>query len=286
MNALLILVAGVGIAAALFWPRREDGLARAPRALIAVAIALLLLLALPTQEVERQAVRATEDNIAALTSQAAVAASSAASLAQQLKLQQSDEDALKRELALERDRSSKLERELAELKAKSGEEAQKRAREAADLEARLRKALELYADIERRAGGEAVTWSEAALFEEGRSALDCSSREKLSRLIPYLSFKLARNPELSILVEGHTDNVGTVDYNKKLSEDRASAVADYLIHAGINADKVGRVGLWFQRPAGSVGIEDAATIAEKNVSAALRKKNRRVEVIHLDKAPR
>lgn len=286
LNALLIVVALVCIAAALFWPRREDGFAKAPHALVALAVVALLALALPTQEADRQVARATEDKTAQLVSQVAAAASSAQTLTEQLKEYGSIESDLKKELSQERDRSAKLERELTELQSKSSAEAQKRAKEAADLEARLRKALEEYADIEKRAGAETVTWNEAALFKDRESALDCRSRERLSRLVPYLSFKFARNPELSIVVEGHTDNRGTPEYNKKLSEDRASAVANYLAQAGVDAAKLSRVGLWFQRPAGSMAGQTPDAIERKNSTPELRQMNRRVEVIQIDKASR
>jgi outer membrane protein OmpA-like peptidoglycan-associated protein len=285
-NAMLVVVALACVAAALFWPRREDGLARGPRVLIPFAIAALLILALPTQEADRQIARATEERAVQLARQAASATSSALTLTEQLKEQHSVEADQKKELSQERDRSAKLERELAELRAKSSEEAQRRAKEAADLEARFRKALEEYADIERRAGAETVTWNEAALFKEGESALDCRSRERLSRLVPYLSFKFARNSELSVVVEGHTDNRGTLEFNKKLSEDRASAVGNYLVQAGVSAEKLSRMGLWFQRPAGSTGIETAEVVDKKNSTPELRQRNRRVEVRQIDKASR
>lgn len=54
--------------------------------------------------------------------------------------------------------------------------------------------------------------------------------------------KLRNHPELRIVVEGHTDNVGTEQYNQRLSERRAGAVYDYLLNRGISADRMETVG--------------------------------------------
>ena len=45
-------------------------------------------------------------------------------------------------------------------------------------------------------------------------------------------------PDTNILIEGHTDNVGAANYNLLLSEKRAKAVADALLMAGINANRI------------------------------------------------
>lgn len=71
----------------------------------------------------------------------------------------------------------------------------------------------------------------------------------------------------SIVVAGHTDSVGTADTNKQLSENRAGAVADYLIEsAGFSDQRVSREAYGESRP-----------IADNNTNAG-RAKNRRVEL--------
>ncbi len=49
---------------------------------------------------------------------------------------------------------------------------------------------------------------------------------------------LQEYPTLKVEISGHTDNVGSVEYNKKLSEARAAAVRDYLVSQGIKEDRI------------------------------------------------
>lgn len=53
---------------------------------------------------------------------------------------------------------------------------------------------------------------------------------------------LADYPELLLTLIGHTDNQGADDYNKKLSENRANAVRNYLIGKGIGENKIQATG--------------------------------------------
>ena len=76
---------------------------------------------------------------------------------------------------------------------------------------------------------------------------------------------MAENQEMQISVEGHTDNIGTVQYNKILSERRAKAVVDYLISQGVDEERLQYVGWGKSKP--MVSNEDQAG----------REANRRVE---------
>jgi len=59
---------------------------------------------------------------------------------------------------------------------------------------------------------------------------------------------LKKNPFLNVEIQGHTDNRGSKQYNKKLSETRAKAVARYLIKHGIRAARISYVGYGFDTP--------------------------------------
>lgn len=67
-------------------------------------------------------------------------------------------------------------------------------------------------------------------FEFEKATLLRSSLLELQRLEDYLE----KNPSIKIQIEGHTDNVGSREFNEKLSEKRAKAVVDYLISKGVN----------------------------------------------------
>jgi outer membrane protein OmpA-like peptidoglycan-associated protein len=72
---------------------------------------------------------------------------------------------------------------------------------------------------------------------------------------------------LKIQVEGHTDAVGSDEYNLKLSQQRADSVRDYLVAQAVPAANVTAVGLGKANPVAS------------NENAAGRQQNRRVELI-------
>ena len=59
---------------------------------------------------------------------------------------------------------------------------------------------------------------------------------------------MVKNPQIRIEISGHTDNVGSDAMNQKLSEDRASAVANYLFDKGIDRQRVRSVGYGKTRP--------------------------------------
>ncbi len=89
-----------------------------------------------------------------------------------------------------------------------------------------------------------------------------STNLKNSELLDPLATFLAKNPKISITVEGHTDNKGEHAYNKQLSEKRAKTVGDYLIDKGINAERIK-----------IHGFGNEKNISEKD------EENRRVEII-------
>ncbi len=59
---------------------------------------------------------------------------------------------------------------------------------------------------------------------------------------------LSANPSIPVVVEGHTDYIGSDQYNQKLSERRAAAVRNYLIQKGIASSRIRVVGYGEQRP--------------------------------------
>ena len=72
---------------------------------------------------------------------------------------------------------------------------------------------------------------------------------------------------MKIEVEGQTDNVGSDEYNQRLSEERARAVREYLLSQGVPNSSVTAIGL------GKTGA------VASNDTAAGRQQNRRVEIV-------
>ncbi|SFM89584.1 OmpA family protein [Thermodesulforhabdus norvegica] len=77
---------------------------------------------------------------------------------------------------------------------------------------------------------------------------------------------LKKHPDIKIIIEGHTDSIGTDEYNQKLSERRAKAVFDYFVSHGISPDRMKTVGFGESRPKAD------------NSTAEGRAINRRVEL--------
>lgn len=101
------------------------------------------------------------------------------------------------------------------------------------------------------------------LFAFDRSNLNPEALPDLDRLADFLKFR----PDLEIAISGHTDPVGGAEYNQRLSEARAKAVADYLIEKGAGSSQVRWEGLGATQPRGENDTEEG------------RRLNRRVEVI-------
>lgn len=79
---------------------------------------------------------------------------------------------------------------------------------------------------------------------------------------------LKQYPDANVLVEGHTDSVGTLDYNQALSLRRANAIKDYLVSRGIKADRIRVEGYGKTRPVAT------------NETAAGRAENRGADETH------
>jgi outer membrane protein OmpA-like peptidoglycan-associated protein len=101
------------------------------------------------------------------------------------------------------------------------------------------------------------------LFRSGSFELLPGARERLAKV----SGIVLAYPSLHVAIEGHTDSVGTDDYNQQLSEHRAQAVRDYFVQQGINSSAVEARGYGKTEPIAS------------NDSAEGRQQNRRVELI-------
>ena len=106
------------------------------------------------------------------------------------------------------------------------------------------------------------------LFSFNSSDLSSKSRDALDQIANILK----QYPEIQIEVRGYTDNIGTQTHNLELSEQRAKNVVNYLIQTATMKDKnLSYRGFGSKNPVAS------------NVIAAGRKKNRRVEIVILDK---
>ncbi|MCK9279380.1 MAG: OmpA family protein [Melioribacteraceae bacterium] len=118
------------------------------------------------------------------------------------------------------------------------------------------------AQIERVGEGIKVVFDSGILFKTNAYALEPNAKENVSELAQILK----KYPDSNIMVVGYTDSDGPEDFNKTLSEKRASSVADYAIMNGVSSSRINVVGLG--------ETEFVAT----NETDAGKRQNRRVEI--------
>jgi outer membrane protein OmpA-like peptidoglycan-associated protein len=104
------------------------------------------------------------------------------------------------------------------------------------------------------------------LFRTGRAQLEAGGMHNVQKLADFLK----QSPKTKVMIEGHTDSVGSTSSNLVLSDRRASAVKMALADKGISSDRIS-----------TRGYGEAYPVAG-NHSAAERQLNRRVEVILSD----
>ena len=92
--------------------------------------------------------------------------------------------------------------------------------------------------------GEKITVAADALFDFNKSTLRPEGKAKIDEVVAK-SGKL--NLEVVIVV-GHTDRIGSKEFNQKLSERRAAAVKDYMVNKGIPANRVYTEGKGLTQP--------------------------------------
>jgi len=67
-------------------------------------------------------------------------------------------------------------------------------------------------------------------------------------VLDQLAQSLQQYPNTIVRIEGHTDSTGSAAFNQTLSENRAQAVASYLIQRGVPANRIQTVGFGATRP--------------------------------------
>jgi len=134
--------------------------------------------------------------------------------------------------------------------------------EKAELRAQLLAQLNAVLQTNDSARGLIVNMSDV-LFDTGSYTLRSAAREKLAKI----SGIVLAHPGLTLQIEGHTDSVGSDDFNQRLSEQRAGSVLDFLAEQGVSASSMTSRGFGKTQPVAS------------NDTTEGRQKNRRVELV-------
>ena len=130
------------------------------------------------------------------------------------------------------------------------------------MRAKLKNQLNQVLQTTETARGLIVNMSDV-LFDFNKYTLKPEAREKLAKV----SGILLAYPNLKLQVEGYTDNIGSDEYNQKLSEERADGVRDYLV-----SQSVAEAGISAQ------GYGKTHPIADNSTNSG-RAQNRRVELV-------
>lgn len=146
-------------------------------------------------------------------------------------------------------------------------EADRNARQARSAEERAQALERELADLKGKKTdrGVVVTLGDV-LFDTGKATLKPGAYATIDRLATVLKEDAARK----VLIEGHTDNVGSDEYNQGLSERRAASVQAALFERGVEASQISTVG------------KGETTPVAGNDNPAGRQQNRRVELVFQD----
>jgi len=168
------------------------------------------------------------------------------------------EDALRATLELERSMSADLRKNLDQLR----EESQTRQE---SLRESLSQMEGKFASVRQDARGTIVSLADI-LFDFNKATLRRDVEFNLVKIATILN----QFGEMNVVVEGHTDAIGTDEYNLALSQKRAQAVSDFLASQGVAAKRLSWEGYGKTRP-----------VADNDTDAG-RQKNRRVDLVIQD----
>jgi outer membrane protein OmpA-like peptidoglycan-associated protein len=165
--------------------------------------------------------------------------------------------------AREAQRQAELTAQQAQQNAQAAQQSALSAQEqAAQARERLRAQLNQVLQTTETARGLIVNMSDV-LFDFNKYTLKPEAREKLAKV----SGILLAYPGLKLQVEGYTDNIGSDEYNQKLSEERADGVKDYLVSQSVSEANVT-----------AQGFGKTHFVADNSTDAG-RAQNRRVELV-------
>jgi len=165
-------------------------------------------------------------------------------------------------LAAETDKARQAAAQSDTLRQQAEKEKQQAEYEKQELRARLLQQLNSILATRDSARGLVANMSDV-LFRSGSFELLPGARERLAKV----SGIVLAYPSLHVAVEGHTDSIGTDDYNQQLSEHRALSVRDYLVQQGISTSAIEARGFGKTEPIAT------------NDTAEGRQQNRRVELV-------
>jgi len=177
------------------------------------------------------------------------------------KAREAEQSRLEAEKAREEARAKAQETE------KARAEAEAKAREAQQTKAEVEQLLKDLAELQGKQTDRGIVLTLGdVLFAFGKAEVSAGAVRNVDKLAQYLE----RHPERNLLIEGHTDSVGSDEFNLALSQKRADAVKEVLAAKGISSDRMVTKGYGKEFPVAT------------NDTDSGRQLNRRVEVVILN----
>lgn len=158
---------------------------------------------------------------------------------------------------------AELAQQQAQQQAQQAEQARQQAEaERAQMRARLLAQLNQVLETRDTARGLIVNMPDV-LFDLGKADLKPAARERLAKVAGIL----IAYPDIHIQIDGYTDSTGSLEFNERLSQERADAVQSYLASQGVNTGTMSTQGFGPSDPIAS------------NDTPSGRQQNRRVELV-------
>jgi len=172
-------------------------------------------------------------------------------------------EAAKAAAAVEATRAAKAKQEAEQAQRAARAEAEKAAKAKAEVDQLMKELSELKAQQTER--GLVLTIGDV-LFATGKATLSTDANRSVDKLAEFLK----KYPNRNLLIEGHTDSVGSDELNLTLSQQRADSVKEKLVADGVDGARITTVGYGKKFPVAG------------NDTAAGKQQNRRVEVVVLN----
>ena len=211
------------------------------------------------REAQAQA-EAQAQQAAAAQAQAQAEQSAAQATQAQQAQQQADQARQQAELAQQQAAQQAQQSELARQQAEQAR--QQAENDKAQMRARMLQQLNQVLQTRDTARGLIVNMPDV-LFDTGKADLKSSARERLAKVAGIL----IAYPDIRVEIDGYTDSTGSLEFNERLSQQRADAVRSYLGSQGVSSSTTTTQGFGPSNPIAS------------NETASGRQQNRRVEMV-------
>jgi outer membrane protein OmpA-like peptidoglycan-associated protein len=147
------------------------------------------------------------------------------------------------------------------------EKAEKARRETEQAKAEIDQFLKDLSDLQGKMTERGIVLTMGdVLFSSGKADLSAGAVRNLDKITGFLQ----KHPDRNLLIEGHTDSIGSDEFNQALSQKRADAVKEALVGKGVVPDRIVTKGYGKQFPMAGNDTESG------------RQMNRRVEVVILN----